>query len=360
MRFLYSIVFIFSCFSLIAQQEAISTTVQSKVDLSNLKKIKKPSNSAYNTNRQALGIPLSNSPFLRQLQKGPQVNTVAKDGMPTLIQGTVTNKSASRSRDQKVFNYLEAIKTPIQIEAPEEEFQIVHQRKGISGKDHIKLQQFHKGLKVYGGEATLHTDRSGSIELFSGRNFPSPSITDIVPSINAASAIEIAIGHVAQFDKIVKGSDSPNRFIQEKEDKAELVIYHVEQDIKKERLVWALNIHPNRVSHWNYFVDAQTGAVLNQYKTLCQLHHHGVSEDSPTEKTIAAEPAEIIAFDGPESTQATDLNGAVRNITSFNDNGTYYLIDATKPMFDPRSDDLPNHAEGAIFTLTARNTSMQE
>ncbi len=356
MRFLYTIVFTFSCFALIAQTETPKTNSKSTVDLSNLKRAKITTSSAYNSNRQAAGIPLANQPLLRrQFQSGPQVNTLAKDGMPTIIQGVLANQSTARSREQKVFHYLEAIKSPIQIEAPAEEFQIVNQRKGIAGKEHIKLQQFHKGLKVYGGEAMLHTNRSGAIELFSGRNFPSPTITDVQPSIDATNAIALAMGHVAQFVNIVKEYDSPNAFIQKKEDHAELVIYHVEQDINKERLAWALNIHPNKVSHWKYFIDAQTGEILEQYKTLCQLHH-GVKEAHNNEEAIG-KPAEIVAFDGPESTQATDLNGATRTITTYNANGVYYLIDATKPMFDPRSDDLPNHAEGAIFTINAKNTS---
>ncbi len=355
MRFLYTIVFTFSCFALMAQTETPKTTGKSTVDLSNLKRAKIATSSAYNTNRQAAGIPLANRPLLKQLKSGPQVNTVAKDGMPTIIQGALPNQSSARSREQKVFHYLEAIKSPIQIEAPAEEFQVINQRKGVAGKEHIKLQQFYKGLKVYGGEAILHTDRSGAIELFSGRNFPSPSIKDVQPSIDATDAIALAINHVAQFDNIVKEYDSPNAFIQKKEDHAELVIYHIEQDIEKERLAWALNIHPNKVSHWKYFIDAKTGEILEKYKTLCQLHH-GVEGAHPSEETIA-KPAEIVPFGGPESTQATDLNGAARNITTYNDNGTYYLIDATKPMFDPRSDDLPNHAEGAIFTLSANNTS---
>ena len=122
------------------------------------------------------------------------------------------------------------------------------------GKTHIKLQQTYKGLKVYGGEAWLHTDKEGTIDLFTGRNYPSPQLEAIVPSIDKENALAIALTDVAQHTAIVPMNTQQNPLLKHLEDQAELVVYHVDQDLEKEHLAWALKIHPNRVSHWNYFI----------------------------------------------------------------------------------------------------------
>jgi len=333
---------------------------RSILELVNLK-----TTSAATPNRGGTGVPMADAPFLSQY-KGPlKVRTLRKDGMPSLIRGTLptTNLANSRSKEQVIFTYLDALKAPIRIEQPSEEFQITKQLKDEVGKTHIKLQQTFKGLKVYGGEAWVHTDKEGSIDLFSGLNYPSPQLTSTTPSIDKANALAIALTDVAEHTTIVPMNTQDNPLLQHLEDKAELVVYHVDQDLEKEHLAWALKIHPNRVSHWNYFVDAHTGEVLNHHSTLCQLYHGvGMDKEAHSQEVYTKEAAAINTgnsafFDGPESTQATDINGVTQMVNSYSTNGTNFLIDTSKPMYNSRNSSLPDDPIGAIWTLDARNAS---
>ena len=355
MRFTYTIIFLLGFCSLFAQQQSNDA----KAIIGAVEVAKKQPSTTLISSAASQNKRVSSNPYW-YLSNQPIVRAAASDGMPTVIQGTLpTSATASnRSSDEKVFSYLEAIKAPIQIKEPVHEFEIMEQRTDDVGKTHIRLAQKFEGIKVYGGEVLLHTDKEGRIDLFNGRNFPSPIVSSLTPSIEQAAAIAIAKEHVAQFTTVADEDWSANPFFKHRADKGELVIYHVDEDLEKERLAWALNIHPNKASHWDYFVDAHTGEVLNQYSTLCQLHHDIGRENWPTTNdfTSTTKP-KLHAFGGPESAEARDLNGATKIVNTYELGGTYYMLDASKQMFDSRRSSLPDDPVGAIWTLDVRNTS---
>ena len=76
-------------------------------------------------------------------------------------------------------------------------------------------------------------------------------------------------------------------------------------------------------------VDAQTGEVLQYFNTLCKAtgHEHAVAtSENP-------EAAQMVA-DGPATATAKDLFGVNRTVRTYQVGGTYFLIDASRPMFN--------------------------
>ena len=59
----------------------------------------------------------------------------------------------------------------------------------------------------------------------------------------------------------------------------------------------------------------------------------------------------------PVVSNATDLFGTTRTINTYEINGTYYMIDAAKNMFDGVNSNLPDDPVGTVWTIDAFNTS---
>ena len=130
------------------------------------------------------------------LHRSPTSNRIkvvqrAKTGAPIMMKGTLENVSAGRDINLQVFDYLQAIKAPIAIKNPIEEFKLIDKKTDALGQTHFKMQQAYKGINVYGGQVWLHA-QDGKVNLFNGRNYPTPTLENINPSISKIAAIEIA------------------------------------------------------------------------------------------------------------------------------------------------------------------------
>jgi bacillolysin len=60
-------------------------------------------------------------------------------------------------------------------------------------------------------------------------------------------------------------------------------------------------------------------------------------------------------LDGPATANATDLNNVTRTINTYQKNGSYFLLDASRSMF--AGGNIPDDPKGAIWTINAQNTS---
>src|SRR5690606_2198444 len=93
---------------------------------------------------------------------------------------------------------------------------------------------------------------------------------------------------------------------------------------------WLVEIRPNLVERWRYFIDGASGAILEKYNATNS--------------------------DGPASANATDLMGTMRAINTYQVGSNYYLIDGTRQGFSRTG--LPNNPRGALWTLNASNTDL--
>lgn len=259
-----------------------------------------------------------------------------KNGLLMFVEGSPENAAIYSSRDNEsirnaAYSYLNTVGHSMQIKDVNNEFMSMKVWEDELNITHIKMQQYFQGIKVFGGQIILHGS-NGSINVFNGTYFPTPNIDDFIPSYDELSAEKIALEDVATETTIGEiknfGIDQLNYQLAI----SELVIYHYDRDINSEKLAWHITLRPNFIDRWEYFVDAKTGEIINKYNNTCA--------------------------DGPTTASATDLNGNNRIINTYQAGSYYYLLDATKPMFNAGLSNIPDNPVGAILTLDANNTHM--
>ncbi len=314
-------------------------------------------------------------PTLRRTPNNPRLKVVerSKTGAPIMIQGTLGQESVGRSLNTQVFDYLQAVKNPILIKHPREEFKVIEQKTDELGQTHFKMQQEFAGLKVYGGQVWLHA-QDGEVNLFNGRNYPTPTIENTTPSISKSAAQAIAKQDVSLKTTIKIFNEFEQKLISEQKE-PELLVYHP-IDNNQAQLAWHYRFHPNIASEWEYFIDAQSGEIIDAYKTLCQLHYHShfdtsteecddhqqpvtsnqVHPDLSGQLVTSNEQPAAMPQNGPATSSARDLNGITQTMNSYELDNTFFLIDASRPMYNGSRSRLPNEPVGAVWTINAQNT----
>ncbi len=205
------------------------------------------------------------------------------------------------------------------IRQPEKEFRIFRYWRDALGMTHIRAEQHYQGIPVWGSELILHFDAGGRAYALSARIHPAPSAKlDVQPSISRSEVpklLEQLAGNQSLMVDTVRLQWFPDR-----------------EDPEKWHLVWHATAYAGW-DRWEYFVSAHTGKLVFAYRNT--------------------------HFDGPATAQAQDLLGQTRTIHTYQLGGTYYLLDASRPMFDPQRSQLPNNPVGAILTLNANNTDLE-
>ncbi len=237
-----------------------------------------------------------------------------------------TNK-ARLSAQVLANNFLGEVKATLKIQDPNEELQISKTESDNLGITHMKLQQKYKNVPIFGGEIWLHA-RDNKIETLNGRNFPTPKLASVKPQLTEAQAIELVMADVSKKSIVQKASS--NTLIKQ-ENTSELFIYHVGEKSDDARLTYYLHIRPNILERWVYFVDANSGEILNKYNYTCTL-------------------------DGPFTATAKDLNNVTRTINIQQLGSSYYMLDTQRPMYNKTSSKLPDRPVGGILTIDAQNT----
>ncbi len=261
---------------------------------------------------------------LRYEKNGLLMMAESKTGL-----GQVFADRSNENIDQAAHRYLKTIEKAMRIENSDAEFGNIKIWADDIGQAHIKMQQYYKGVKVYGGQVILHA-KNNEINLFSGTYFPTPDIEDVSPLVSADEATNIALDNVSGLTSLSGVNSFGLKQLEYEIAVSELVIHHDDRDMNSEKLAWHITLRPNFLERWEYFVDAKTSKIIDSYNSTCT--------------------------DGPATANATDLNGVSRNINTYLAGGTYYMMDATKAMFNPGQSTIPDNPVGAIMTLDANNT----
>ena len=269
-----------------------------------------------------------NSSRQKEIIKAPDSN------LPVMIKGkshsvSPLRKTANTVDSRELYQYLDEVKGDMQIVHPSEEFVIRNVQTDDLQSTHIKMQQKYKGLDVYGGEIILHA--TGNIlDMMNGRYYPTPELSDITPAVPAATAITTALNDLRLHTHVSELSATQKEMLHYRQPVSKLEIYHKERNINSEKLVWHLTVRPNFIERWEYFIDAKTGAVIDQYNNTCA--------------------------DGPATANAVDLKGVSQTIHTYQVNANYYMLDGSRAMFNASQGSLPDNPVGAIWTIDAQNS----
>ncbi len=199
------------------------------------------------------------------------------------------------------------------------------------GHIHNRYHQYFKHVKVKGGEWIIHSNNN-TVYAANGRIYPSINC-ETEAKIDEASALSVAekVGHKLH----PHAHHSEALSMLDYDSDVELVIDFNLAGGLNPQLVYLVEIRPTDLHYYKVWVDAINGDVLKVLDQLCSV-------------------------DGPKTANATDLNNVSRSINTYQKGSTYYLIDATKSMFNSGQSSIPNDPVGAIWTIDADNSPATE
>lgn len=275
-----------------------------------------------------------------------------KDNVAIMIVGTPDTKGrsgfdlASQGKD-----YLYAASEIMGITNPDLELTLQSIDEDELGHVHLTYYQNYKGIKVYGSEIKLHGSNN-DINTLLGRYTATPNV-EITPNVSVQSN-ETKV--IAELGGIHLPPDHLNIFPIEPIS-TELVIYNG-------RLCYHSTVYTDLINRYEVFTDAHTSETIKSYKSICQFHNHEAKLDeehtcSHAESNLSPDNDQHMSIGplGDETANAVDLLGQTRTIHTYEDGGTYYMIDISRnDMFDATSN-LPHEPEGVIWTIDAFNSS---
>ncbi len=341
-------------------------------------------------NYQKIGVPESprifegtsdirTLPFLprpsRALPSGFKVITTEGD-LPTMIKGTLPETpSRELPLSTRAYQYMDAVKSAMQIKSPSDEFEIKSVETDELGQTHVRLQQKFGNIPVWGSELIVH-ERNGKIDEVNGFYFPTPELTSSStdPSVlnTTAKVSQSTAESSVQADLSIKTNFSilnteALKMIGGAQFRSELVIFHVNDKKNAEKLAWHISAYPNVLHKYEYFVDAQTNQIIDSYTSSCDLLGHIHKNEINPSKSIThidkEEPSNNVTvptilpvMDGATTANATDLLNQTRVVNTYQVGNTYYLMDASRNMFKSATSTMPGNPVGVIQTFDNRNT----
>lgn len=230
--------------------------------------------------------------------------------------------------------YVDALKPLLKLRNPTEELEVQTIEEDELKHTHVRLQQQFKGLPVYGGELILHAQDNQFTSL-NGYHFKTPQLTNLTPRINEQQAAQLALADLAKQTVVRTLNTAELKLLKKQISEAELLIYYPENTPEVAHLAWRLVIRPNFVERWNFFIDAQTSTILFKSNHTC-------------------------ALDGPARATGRDLNNATQTVNTYQKGSAFYLVDASRAMFNARTSNMPDDPKGAIWTVDARNSKADD
>ena len=200
----------------------------------------------------------------------------------------------------------------LKINDPDAELVITDRSTDALGRTHVRFDQVHQGLPVWPSEVIVHFDPAGNVDLVDGAFVPTPRRIPRLPRVAVQQAIARAKG-------VCEGGDGASV--------PELIVFAHEG--RRPRLAWKMTIHESLAKRWLVVVDATNGVVLERFNTIATANVSG---------------------------SGRDLRGTTRSLNVWQEGSTFYLLDSTKPMFDPSSRaPSPQNTRGGIYVADARN-----
>lgn len=175
---------------------------------------------------------------------------------------------------------------------------------------HFYFKQYYKDLPVENAYVKVNVDKSGALLNYQSTYVPDLNI-DVKESVSAASAASIA----AQ-DAGGKALNTPEKVI------------YVTPGTTQAKLAWKTLVQggENAPAKWDYYVDAQTGDVLNRIskifyaskKAAFSININPVYPNAPgiSTQTLPLSNMYVYSFDGSGNAQAPKTTSAVGEVTT--------------------------------------------
>lgn len=274
------------------------------------------------------GAPVSAQPLrlrvVRDSATGLPVYIERKPNGRSSTLSTAGARLSAAAAASAAYQFMGQVRGLLNIADPEASFSISQTDADDLGQTHVRLTQTLAGVPVLGQEVVAHLT-NGEVTLLNGRYKPLPAGIPTTPKLALSDASERALRDVGKTSIVRSFGDN---FPGMKPSEGSLCIFPVGSTAK---LAYQVTIRPNLLERWEYVIDAQTGDVLDKYNHTC-------------------------SFNGPVNASGRDINGVTRSFRTYQQNNTYYLIDASRAMFNATTSTMPGNPVGGIWTQDARNT----
>ena len=189
--------------------------------------------------------------------------------------------------------------------------ELVHRdtRTDRAGRRHVRLEQRHLGVPVWGAAIVGHWSAGRGLYGINGRYEPSPEhITEVEPDLSPEAAVARAVDHLSRRASILPLGPAMQDLLGYRGPEAGLYLWNARPG-EPLRLTWNVMIRPNAHHRWHYFIDARSGEILDRYQA------------SPS--------------DGPAVGSGVDLRGDTRDLHTLELDGGFLLVDGSRQGFDP-------------------------
>lgn len=273
--------------------------------------------------KQAVVQPLSDTLTIKYDEGGR--NPIFISGKVVTNPSQSLNKTNAAAQNRAICrSYLSQISHALRIAHTQEELTIIDVEETASSETaHYRIRQHFRGIPVLGAEATLHLH--GDRAEFIGHTVPTPDLS-VVPALSAAQAVERAVSGIRASGVVLQELSIDEQVILEySKPSVELVVFPSDAT---DRLAYQVLVRPNMIDWWECIVDAETGDILLKYNRTCDA--------------------------GEATAYARDQSGTERLIHTYQTD-KYYLIDASRFMFNASQSHIPNKLSGAIVTYDYHN-----
>ncbi|MBU0637974.1 MAG: M4 family metallopeptidase [Planctomycetes bacterium] len=241
-------------------------------------------------------------------------------GTPREIRGPVLEQRVALSEagyDRGVataHRFLRRNQELLHLEDADAELVLIRSQTDERGNRHLRFSQTYAGLDVWPGDVNVHLDADGNVYLMNGAYVASPAQLDLLPTIGPEDAAALARWSTSV------GSDAET---------SEPVLMIYAPGDAPTRLAWKVEVWHGQDQGWQVFVDAWDGSALD---TLSLVYTENVTGSG------------------------IDVSDQQRALNVWHNAGEYYLVDTSKPMFDPTSTPpRMDQTRGGIFVFDGAN-----
>ncbi|KEK22941.1 M4 family metallopeptidase [Bacillus gaemokensis] len=254
---------------------------------------------------------------------------------PEFISGDLTEATGKKA-ESVVFDYLNAAKGEYKLgeKRAEESFKVKQvKRDSVTDSTVLRLQQVYEGTPVWGSTQLAHISKDGSLKVLSGTVLPDLDKKEKLKNkdtIEGKKAIEIAQQDLGL---------TPNY---EVEPTAELYVYQNDENPTYAYVV-KLNFLDPKPGNYYYFIEADSGKILNKYNTI---DHVTGENQAPIEQKAVKQEGKAVVKPVTGTNKVGTGKGVLGDTKSINttlSGSSYYLQDNTRGA--------------TIFTYDAKNRS---
>ena len=264
-------------------------------------------------------------------QRGVVLRVDKATGQVIQADGRPGDLEAAPAGKEDALRYFAAVGPDLGLIDPTEEIKLGRETTDKLGQVHQRIGQQYRGVPVEPADAYLHaSDPAAGFDQFFGRLQPTPEGINTTPALSAGEVLSAARKSFG--DRWYELSDRQLEYVGEEQMSAGVVIYYLDGT---PRLSYRLELHPNLATHVTRYVDAHTGTPIHEVSHICGMA--GMNAALP-----------------PETADVRGLDGERVRINTFRQDGSYFLFDVSRPMFNTDGD---GNATGVIHSFDATGQS---